>query len=128
MINLPIKYEQLYFTKFDGSIGFNFKALSVDDTSQNCSFVLQTQFLQQNYLTILRDYNQGKEKFFIFFEKIETTDFKGVGVFISTLVVLIIVALLVLLGYVIYRCMSNIKERRESIADIGDSYRSISEK
>lgn len=87
---------------------------------------LQNKFLERHYLNIVRDYRDDTDKFFISFDPISSKDFYGEKMFMDIIIVLMILAALMLIVFVIYRCVKNSKGNKSS-SQLDLTYNEISQ-
>jgi hypothetical protein len=109
-----------------GEIVLNFAETSIAQNEEGCQMVFQQRFLMRYYVFFVKEFKPEAEKLYVSFMKIRTSDFEGIGIFISILLVLILLAAITFAGYIFYKCYVNSKDAKYS-ADDDDNYQSIND-
>lgn len=125
--DIPIKYSDLYRLDNQGQIIFNFSETSLEQSDAGCQMVFQKRFLMRYYVFLVRDYSPTNNKLFVSFTRIRSSDFEGIGLFISILLVLVLLAAIAFAGYIIFRCYANSKSMKYSSGDDDNNYQSIND-
>lgn len=104
----------------------NFEETSIQQNEDGCQMVFQQRFFMRYYVYFIRDFTPNKEMLYVSFAKIRTSDFEGIGIFISILLVLILLAAITFAGYIFYKCYVNSKSYQYNPAD-EENYQSIND-
>lgn len=125
--DIPIKYSDLYRLDNQGQIVLNFSEISLAQSVAGCQLVFQQRFLMRYYLFLVRDYVASNDKLYVSFTRIRSSDFEGIGLFVSILLVLVLLAAIAFAGYIVYKCYVNSKQMKHSSGDDDNNYQSIND-
>ena len=106
-ILISLKYSDLYQVDAQNKLSFNFEEISIEQSDSGCQFILQNGFLKQYYVYFERDFTPEKQSLKISFSEIKGSDFGKISLLITVLLVLIVMAAIILGGYIAYRYYSN---------------------
>jgi hypothetical protein len=126
-IEMAITYSDLYRLNQQGEIVLNFSEGTIEQSDAGCQIVFQQRFLMRYYLFFLRDFSGEADKMYISFTKIRTSDFEGIGIFISILLVLVLLAAITFAGFIFYKCYVNSKSNQYSSEEDDNNYHSIND-
>ena len=124
---LLITYSDLYRLDNQGRIVFNFRDTNIHQSDQGCRVVFQQRFFMRFYLHMIykpaAEGTSDEGEFWVGFMPISSSDFGGISMAVSVLLVLILLGCLVLAGYIVYRACVLRQEEKER--DVKDSYTQI---
>ena len=124
---LVVTYSDLYRLDNQGRIVFNFRDTNIHQSDQGCRVVFQQRFFMRFYLHMIYkpavEAKSNEGEFWVGFMPINSSDFGGISVPVSVLLVLILLGCLVLAGYIVYRACVLSREERER--DVKESYTQI---
>lgn len=98
----------------DGNVSFKFEEYSIGQSELGCQFLFQSQFYEQYFLNILRDFNDGTDFFYVSFKKIRKGEFDKVGGFLTFLLIFVIILFALLCIFIIYTCILRCRKNAAS--------------
>ena len=126
MVN--VTYSDLYQLDKQHRIIFNFETIPANEGNPNCQVIFQNRFFSRYYMYFVRDFSLNQPSFRISFVEIKSSDFRGVGIFITIILILTVLTVIIMGCIICYRRYMKYKARNynESKSNNG-VYKSVSD-